>query len=67
MEPSVGVTVKCESNCFQWCPRKCKSSCCSVEKESDDEVIKSADKVANVALKEQNKHDGNQTKCCVLL
>jgi len=66
MEPNVGVNIKC--NCFQWCPRKLVSSCCSKESDtSEDSVDERAAEVAKVALKEQSEQNKNSKSCCIIL
>lgn len=70
MEPSVGITINCQTNCFQWCPRKL--NCCSFEDESksndsDEDVVKNVDEVAKVVLNERPIQERIVSRRCVIL
>lgn len=68
---NVGLKVTCNSNCFQWCPRRLKIRCCCLDAEdSDSEESQSteekADEVAKEALRVQEE-DRKKKSCCTIL
>lgn len=63
MTPNVGVTFKCESNCFQWCPRRLQSSCCVVESvDEEDSLEERSNQVAVAVLKTREP----KARCCTV-
>jgi len=68
--PNVGVSVTCNSDCTQFCPRKGILHCCCIHGEasedsedSEDNIEKRVQSVASEPLKGDRTHKS----CCLIL
>jgi len=72
--PNIGVNLHCDSNCFQWCPRRLKIHCCCCHAQGSDseEMRDSAEKADDVAIAAlqadaEAREEDKKKSCCIIL